>query len=199
MAVIDDHEKIQVDWERSKKRAPLEEAHVVTAKIEWLMKRPCHVQLRILKSLGGVVGDSTSWCWKRICSHNLHSCTLGWIKLHHMYLSQRPMAYFNFKQYVHVFYCWWSLALNIGQLACNFLKLIVLWSCPSICICDFQQLTSDCSFNLLTHYAADGPLSLKSESMAIGSVILLALAMLRTLGQGTEPLERESVYSDRGT
>jgi hypothetical protein len=39
MAVIDDHEKIQADRERSKKRGALEEAHAIAAKIERLKKR----------------------------------------------------------------------------------------------------------------------------------------------------------------
>lgn len=43
MAVIDDHENIQVDQERSKKRGALEEAHAITVKIEWLKKRACCV------------------------------------------------------------------------------------------------------------------------------------------------------------
>jgi hypothetical protein len=39
MAVIEDHEKIQADWERSRKRSASEEAHAIAAKIEQLKKR----------------------------------------------------------------------------------------------------------------------------------------------------------------
>jgi hypothetical protein len=43
MAVVGDHEKIQRDRERSKKRSASEEAHAVAAKIERLKKRARHV------------------------------------------------------------------------------------------------------------------------------------------------------------
>jgi hypothetical protein len=43
MAVINDHEKIQADQERSKKRGTLEEACAITAKIGRLKKRARHV------------------------------------------------------------------------------------------------------------------------------------------------------------
>ena len=39
MAVIDNHEKIQVDRERSRKRSASEEARAIAAKIERLKKR----------------------------------------------------------------------------------------------------------------------------------------------------------------
>ena len=43
MAVIDDHEKIQADRERSRKRSASEEAHAIAAKIQRLKKRARHV------------------------------------------------------------------------------------------------------------------------------------------------------------
>jgi hypothetical protein len=39
MAVIKDHEKIQVDRERLRKRSASEEAHAIAAKIQRLKKR----------------------------------------------------------------------------------------------------------------------------------------------------------------
>jgi len=43
MAVIDDHEKIQADRERSRKRSASEEAHAIAAKIQRLKKKARHV------------------------------------------------------------------------------------------------------------------------------------------------------------